>query len=102
MIEVVVNMSDCVSISYSSINYVIFIVPIREVESGTFHNFGSRFVLFIWYYIIEGGMMIKYELSIVYYNQVESQAAVVKKISLHVWIQGHCMICVSYLAMESA
>jgi hypothetical protein len=57
MTEVILDMSDCMSVSRSSIKDVIFIVPFREVESGMFHLAGSSCAFFIRYFVKEDGML---------------------------------------------
>jgi hypothetical protein len=51
MVEVIANMKDSLSVNRSFIVDIIFIVPIREVESGMFHMAGSDHVYFIRYFI---------------------------------------------------
>lgn len=42
MVEVIASMSDLVSVPRASILDIVFIVPMKEVESGMFHIAGSR------------------------------------------------------------
>ncbi len=55
MVEVLANMADKISVPQPSIIDIVFIVPIKEVESGMFHIVGSRQVYFSRYFVTSHG-----------------------------------------------
>jgi hypothetical protein len=68
MIELMGNVSDKLTIPRTSIIDIIFIVPIREVESSLFHIAGSKNAYFIRYYIKADNGLCDYHARF-YFNQ---------------------------------